>query len=115
MANKDFKIEYMRLFQSKIEEGIKCNYICDQQIRVLTEANQWLKEWKSLKEMDVPTSPEEKEKHNLHMDELRIQAESANEVFQMLDRMKDKSKRKLNEIDKKIEQFNKRHGLQKTE
>lgn len=113
MANKDIKQEHMRLLHARIEETIRCNYFQDQQINILSEANERLREIQSLGKMELPDSPEERDKHYLHIKELRIQTEAANEVFKILDRMKDKSKRKVNEIDQKTEQFLKRHGIEK--
>ena len=113
MTNKKIEQEHICLLHSRKEETIRCNYIQDQEIRILSEANERLREIQSLGKMEIPASPEERDKHYLHIRELRIQTEVANEVFKMLDRMKDKSKRKLNEINKKIDQFLKRHGIEK--
>lgn len=103
MTNSQIELEYIKLFHYRLEEVTRCNYYYKQQIHIFQESNQWLKKLKDLKELETPASPDEKEKHYLKIKELEIQVSSANELDKFLDRMADKSKRKLNEFDRKIE------------
>ena len=112
MTNDQIKKEYIKLFHARIEESTRCNYYYKQQLQVLQESNEWLKEWKSLKETEIPSSIEEQEKLYLKIREQEAKIDSAKEVDKFLSRMANKSRRKINEIDRQMELFCKRHGIE---
>lgn len=57
-------------------------------------------------------SDEELDKLNVELTSLVVRIESADELRKVLGRLKDKSQRKMNEINQKIVQFSKRHGME---
>lgn len=57
MTNKKIEQEHICLLHSRMEETIRCNYIQDQEIRILSEANERLREIQSLGKWKFPLLP----------------------------------------------------------
>lgn len=103
--------EHCKLIMEQLSATAACNYYADYRIRILGEINAKLKEYQELQmKTDVPE--EERFARYAQLEEMYAFIVSAQEHHQLLQRLHEKSKRKLNEIDHKLTSFRKRHGLE---
>ena len=111
MDQKKINKEHCKLIMEQLFATAACNYYADYRIRILGEINVKLKEYQEL-QVKTGASEEERFARYTQLDEMYAFIVSAQEHHQLLQRLHEKSKRKLNEIDHKIASFRKRHGLE---
>ena len=87
-----------------------CNYYAVYRIRILEEINTKFQEHKEIQGKQDLT-PEEQEKQYTQLDELASLIEAAKEHHKLLARLHEKSQRKLNEVNQKVDSFRKRHVI----
>ena len=111
MDQKKINKEHCKLIMEQLSVTAACNYYADYRIRILGEINAKLKEYQEL-QVKTDASEEERFARYTQLDEKYSFIVAAQEHHQLLERLHEKSKRKLNEIDHKLASFRKRHGLE---
>lgn len=111
MAQDKINKEHCKLVIEQLSAMAACNYYADYRIRVLGEINAKLKEYQEL-QVKTDASEEERLARYTQLEEINSFVMAAQEHHQLLQRLHEKSKRKLNEIDHKLASFRKRHGLE---
>ena len=111
MDQNKIKKEHSKLIIEQLSATAACNIYADYRIRVLSEINAKLKEYQEL-QIKTDASEEERLARYTQLDEMYAFIIAAQEHHQLLERLHEKSKRKLNEIDHKLASFRKRHGLE---
>lgn len=103
--------EYCNLMLEQLDVTTACNYYAGYRIRILEEINTKFQEYKDIQAKPEST-PEEQQKQYTQLDELVSFIEAAKEHHKLLARLHEKSQRKLNEVNQKVDSFRKRHGIE---
>ena len=111
MSQDKINKEHCKLVIEQLSVTAACNYYADYRIRILGEINAKLKEYQEL-QVKTDASEEERFARYTQLEEINSFVMAAQEHHQLLERLHEKSKRKLNEIDHKLASFRKRHGLE---
>lgn len=110
MTKEQIYKEYANLLVARLKATATVNYYAQWRISVLQDVNGKYLEYKELQEkMDSPQ--EEKEKLYSQIAEMRAYIDASQEHQKQLERLHEKSQRKLNELDQKMDNFCKRHGF----
>lgn len=110
MAQDKVNKEYCNLMLEKLDVTTACNYYAGYRIRILEEINTKFKEYQEVK-AKTDLTPEEQQKQYTQLDEIVSFIEAAKEHHKLLARLHEKSQRKLNEVNQKVDSFRKRHGI----
>ena len=110
MSQDKINKEHCKLVIEQLSAMAACNYYADYRIRILGEINAKLKEYQE-RQVKTDASEEERLARYTQLEEINSFVIAAQEHHQLLERLHEKSKRKLNEIDHKLASFRKRHGL----
>ena len=98
MDQKKINKEHCNLIIEQLSATAACNYYADYRIRVLSEINAKLKEYQEL-QVKTDASEEERFARYTQLEEINSFVMATQEHHQLLERLHEKSKRKLNEID----------------
>lgn len=110
MSQDKINREHCNLMLEQLNAATACNYYAGYRIRVLEEMNAKLREYKEL-QAQTDLTAEEKQVQCTQLDELASFMEAAQEHHKLLERLQEKSQRKLNEISQRLASFRKRHGI----
>ena len=111
MNQDKIKKEYCSLMLEQLKATAACNYYSQHSINVLEDMKSKLEEYKEL-QAKTDLTEEAKQKQFTQLDELSTFLGAAQEHYKFLERMHDKAQRKLNEVEKKLASFCKRHGIE---
>ena len=111
MAQDKVNKEYCKLMLEQLDVTTACNYYAGYRIRVLEEMNTKFKEYQEI-QAKTDLSIEEQQVQYTKLDELASFMDAAKEHHRLLERLHEKSQRKLNEVNQKVASFRKRHGIE---
>lgn len=103
--------EHCNLLLEQLDATTVCNYYGGYRIRILEEMNAKFQEYKELQAKTASTA-EEKQVQYTQLNGLASFMEAAKEHHKLLQRLHEKSQRKLNEINQKLASFRKRNGIE---
>ena len=110
MAQDKVNKEYCKLMLEQLDVTTACNYYAGYRIRVLEEMNTKFKEYQEI-QAKTDLSIEEQQVQYTKLYELASFLDAAKEHHRLLERLHEKSQRKLNEVNQKVASFRKRHGI----
>lgn len=116
MTEEQIKKEHNKLILAQMEAMTEVNLFYKYRIQILEELNAMgadLVKSQSTESLQS-LSEEELSKLNISVKKYTFHVKAGQELVTLIERMTAKSDRKLNEINKKLELFCKRHGIENT-
>lgn len=116
MTEEQIKKEHNKLILAQMEAMTEVNFFYKYRIQILEELNTMgadLVKGQSTESLQS-LSEEELSKLNVSVKKYTFHVKAGQELVTLIERMTAKSDRKLNEINKKLELFCKRHGIENT-
>ena len=116
MTEEQIKKEHNKLILAQMEAMTEVNFFYKYRIQILEELNTMgadLVKGQSTESLQS-LSEEELSKLNVSVKKYTFHVKAGQELVTLIERMTAKSDRKLNEINKKLKLFCKRHGIENT-
>ena len=116
MTEEQIKKEHNKLILAQMEAMTEVNFFYKYRIQILEELNAMGADLlKGQSTESLPSlSEEELSKLNVSVKKYTFHVKAGQELVTLIERMTAKSDRKLNEINKKLDLFCKRHGIENT-
>ena len=111
MLDPKIRKEILRLTTIQLEATIEANYYNTQMTRLLTEALENAKHVNTQQDLENLSS-EECEKLSYQVRMAHIEGQACQEIITLMRRLADKSGRKANETEQRINALCKRHGIE---